>query len=104
MNMADPALSAFELTTDEEIVARVVGGEKLLFELLMRRHNPRVYRTIRAILGRSNPDEVRKCAVAVAATHTWDRVAHDYLEVIDRAWAARQAGAAPGRREVASRG
>jgi RNA polymerase sigma-70 factor (ECF subfamily) len=36
--------------TDEEIVARVCAGEQALFELLMRRHNERVYRTARAIL------------------------------------------------------
>ena len=51
MNMTERALLPLELATDEEIVARVVAGEKLLFELLMRRHNQRVYRTIRAILG-----------------------------------------------------
>jgi RNA polymerase sigma-70 factor (ECF subfamily) len=36
--------------TDEEIVARVRGGQPRLFELLMRRHNQRVYRAARAIL------------------------------------------------------
>ena len=35
---------------DEEIVARVLGGEPVLFEILMRRHNQRVYRAIRSIL------------------------------------------------------
>jgi RNA polymerase sigma-70 factor (ECF subfamily) len=35
---------------DEEIVSRVVAGEAALFEVLVRRHNQRVYRTIRAIL------------------------------------------------------
>lgn len=35
---------------DEEIVRRVVSGDRAAFELLMRRHNQRVYRTIRAIL------------------------------------------------------
>jgi RNA polymerase sigma-70 factor, ECF subfamily len=35
---------------DEEIVSRVIAGELALFEVLMRRHNQRVYRTIRAIL------------------------------------------------------
>jgi len=35
---------------DEEIVGRVIAGERPLFEVLMRRHNQRVYRTIRAIL------------------------------------------------------
>ena len=34
----------------EEIVSRVIAGELPLFEVLMRRHNQRVYRTIRAIL------------------------------------------------------
>jgi RNA polymerase sigma-70 factor (ECF subfamily) len=37
-------------TPDAEIVRRVVQGDVDLFEVLMRRHNPLVYRTIRAIL------------------------------------------------------
>jgi RNA polymerase sigma-70 factor, ECF subfamily len=36
--------------SDEEIVARVVEGDTALFELLMRRHNQRIYRVARAIL------------------------------------------------------
>ena len=36
--------------TDEEIVHRVLNGDLVLFELLMRRHNQRVYRAIRSIL------------------------------------------------------
>ena len=35
---------------DEEIVHRVLDGEPVLFEILMRRHNQRVYRAIRSIL------------------------------------------------------
>src|SRR5688572_23787245 len=35
---------------DEEIVARVLDGETPLFEVLMRRHNERLYRAARAIL------------------------------------------------------
>ncbi len=35
---------------DEEIVRRVLAGEPVLFEILMRRHNQRVYRAIRSIL------------------------------------------------------
>ena len=35
---------------DEEIVTRVLAGETPLFEVLMRRHNERVYRAARAIL------------------------------------------------------
>ncbi len=36
--------------TDEEIVARVRAGDAALFEILMRRHNPRLYRAIRGII------------------------------------------------------
>ena len=36
--------------TDEAIVERVVGGEAALFEILMRRHNQRIYRIVRGIL------------------------------------------------------
>jgi RNA polymerase sigma-70 factor (ECF subfamily) len=35
---------------DEEIAARVLAGESALFEVLMRRHNQRVYRAIRALI------------------------------------------------------
>ncbi len=35
---------------DAALVRRVLGGDVAVFEILMRRHNPRVYRTIRAIL------------------------------------------------------
>jgi RNA polymerase sigma-70 factor (ECF subfamily) len=36
--------------SDEEIVDRVVAGEAALFEILMRRHNQRIYRIVRGIL------------------------------------------------------
>ena len=36
--------------TDEEIVTRVLAGETALFEIIMRRHNQRLYRASRAIL------------------------------------------------------
>jgi RNA polymerase sigma-70 factor (ECF subfamily) len=35
---------------DGEVVRRVLAGEVELFEVLLRRHDPRVYRTVRAIL------------------------------------------------------
>jgi RNA polymerase sigma-70 factor (ECF subfamily) len=57
MTMNQIAPHALELTTDDEIVARVVAGETFLFELLMRRHNQRVYRTVRAILGADDEAE-----------------------------------------------
>jgi RNA polymerase sigma-70 factor (ECF subfamily) len=36
--------------SDEEVVARVLAGEGALFEILMRRHNQRIYRIVRGIL------------------------------------------------------
>ena len=36
--------------SDEEVVKRVLDGETALYELLMRRHNQRLYRVARAIL------------------------------------------------------
>jgi RNA polymerase sigma-70 factor (ECF subfamily) len=36
--------------TDEQLVARVLQGEQLLFELLIRRNNPHVYRVVRSII------------------------------------------------------
>jgi RNA polymerase sigma-70 factor (ECF subfamily) len=36
--------------TDADVVRRVVAGDAGLFEVLMRRHNPRVYRVARAVL------------------------------------------------------
>jgi RNA polymerase sigma-70 factor (ECF subfamily) len=36
--------------TDGEVVARVVAGEVALFEVLMRRHNQRIFRVARAIV------------------------------------------------------
>lgn len=47
--MAGGAWSAVTLT-DEEVVERVVGGDVALFEVLVRRHQQRVYRAVRAIL------------------------------------------------------
>ena len=41
---------------DAEIVRRVAAGEVALFEVLMRRHNARVYHAVRAIL--RDEDEV----------------------------------------------
>jgi RNA polymerase sigma-70 factor (ECF subfamily) len=36
--------------SDEEVVERVLAGDKALFEILMRRHNQRIYRVVRGIL------------------------------------------------------
>lgn len=43
------AMTTESTDADEDIVRRVQAGERHLFEVLMRRHNPRVYRVARAI-------------------------------------------------------
>ena len=47
-NVAAWARTAFP--SDEEIVRRIVAGEGVLFEVLMRRNNQRLYRAIRSIV------------------------------------------------------
>jgi RNA polymerase sigma-70 factor, ECF subfamily len=43
-------MSSSSALLDEEIVSRILAGETPLFEVLMRRHNERLYRAARAIL------------------------------------------------------
>ena len=66
---AAAATSAAELS-DEVIVDRVRGGDVALYEILVRRHNQRLYRTIRAIL-RDDRDveDVMQQAYIDAYTH-----------------------------------
>lgn len=56
--------------TDEAIVERVRGGDTALYEILVRRHNQRLYRTVRAIL-RDDRDveDVMQLAYVDAYTH-----------------------------------
>jgi RNA polymerase sigma-70 factor (ECF subfamily) len=44
-------------SSDEDIVARIRSGDVSLFEVLMRRHNQRVYRAARAIVRREDEAE-----------------------------------------------
>ncbi len=53
--IAEAAAPASTLS-DADVVARVRAGERALFEVLVRRHDRRVYRTVRAIL--RDEDEV----------------------------------------------
>ena len=46
-----PNLEEWNGLSDEQVVARVLAGQTALFEILMRRHNERLYRTARAIVG-----------------------------------------------------
>jgi RNA polymerase sigma-70 factor (ECF subfamily) len=68
MEMMPPA--APSTLTDEELVARVCAGEVAMFEHLMRRHNPRVYRAARAIVrDESEAEDVMQDAFVRAYEH-----------------------------------
>ena len=44
--------------SDAQVVARVLTGQTALFEVLMRRHNQRLYRTARAFVGDDRAEDV----------------------------------------------
>jgi RNA polymerase sigma-70 factor, ECF subfamily len=61
------------LPTDDEVVRRVLAGEVALFEVLMRRHNQRVYRAVRAILrDEGEVEDAMQQAYLRAYTHLRD--------------------------------
>jgi RNA polymerase sigma-70 factor (ECF subfamily) len=56
--------------TDAEIVKRVRAGDRALFEILMRRHNQRVYRAARAVVkDERDVEDVMQQAYVNAFTH-----------------------------------
>jgi RNA polymerase sigma-70 factor, ECF subfamily len=52
---ATAAEAAADPATDADVVARVLGGERAAFAILVRRHNQRLYRACRAVV-RSDAD------------------------------------------------
>ncbi len=59
-----------ELGSDEAIVQRVLSGERALYEILVRRHNQRLYRAARAILrNESEVEDVMQEAYVQAFAH-----------------------------------
>src|SRR3954452_20855875 len=68
LNTAVP--SAPSTLPDSEIVRRVRAGERALFEVLMRRHNQRVYRAARAVVkDETEVEDVMQQAYINAYTH-----------------------------------
>jgi RNA polymerase sigma-70 factor (ECF subfamily) len=51
------ALEGGDLGSDEAVIARVLRGDIALFEVILRRHNLRMYRIVRAILGEDDEAE-----------------------------------------------
>jgi RNA polymerase sigma-70 factor, ECF subfamily len=72
MSRVSPAGSSMASSpmSDEEVVRRVRAGETALYEILMRRHNQRLYRAARAILGNEGEaEEVMQEAYVRAYIH-----------------------------------
>jgi RNA polymerase sigma-70 factor (ECF subfamily) len=70
--MAKPIeeLAATAETSDEDLVTRVQGGDRVAFELLMRRHNRRVYRAVRTVLSDAGEvEEVMQQTYVQAFSH-----------------------------------
>jgi RNA polymerase sigma-70 factor, ECF subfamily len=66
---AAPA-AALAALSDNEIVTRIRAGDSALFEILMRRHNPKVYRAVRAVLKEEDEaEDVMQQAYLNAFTH-----------------------------------
>src|SRR5215510_8843795 len=65
-----PVSGQLRVLTDEEIVERVRAGDSGLFEVLMRRHNRRLFRVACAILGGdTEAEDVMQEAYARAYQH-----------------------------------
>jgi len=71
MHMIDGGLlDRWTELTDDDIVTRVVDGQTALYELLMRRHNERVYRAARAIVrDEAEAEDVMQQAYVNAYAH-----------------------------------
>ena len=70
---AVPILKSDDSLSDSDVIRRVVAGETTLFELLMRRHNQRIFRTVRAIVrDEHEAEDVMQQAYTNAYTHLRD--------------------------------
>jgi RNA polymerase sigma-70 factor (ECF subfamily) len=67
---ADALAAAADPASDAEIVARVLGGERAAFAILVRRHNQRLYRACRAIVrGDADAEDAVQAAWIKAYRH-----------------------------------
>jgi RNA polymerase sigma-70 factor (ECF subfamily) len=65
-----PPIAQLATLSDADVVERVRGGEPALFEILMRRHNQRIYRAVRAVLkDEVEVEDVMQQAYINAFTH-----------------------------------
>jgi DNA-directed RNA polymerase specialized sigma24 family protein len=67
---SDVASSPLAVLPDTAIVRKIRDGETALFEVLMRRHNQRVYRAVRAVMNaEADVEDVMQQAYVNAFTH-----------------------------------
>jgi len=71
MHMIDGGLlERWTTLSDDEVVARVIDGQTALYELLMQRHNERIYRAARAIVrDEAEAEDVMQQAYVNAYAH-----------------------------------
>src|SRR4051794_19926988 len=63
--------------SDEDIVGRVLSGDRRMFEAIMRRHNTRIFRAARAITGNDHEaEDVMQHAYVRAYEHLSDFQGH----------------------------
>jgi len=63
-------LSDTSALSDEDVVTRVLAGDSALFEILLRRHNQRLYRVARSVLrDEAEAEDVMQQAYVEAYTH-----------------------------------
>lgn len=68
--VSSPVLTGSVAFDDGAIVRRIVGGERSLFEVLMRRHNQQVYRAVRSVLrDEADVEDVMQQTYVSAFTH-----------------------------------
>lgn len=68
--VSTPVLETWSGVSDEQIVEKIVAGQADLFEVLMRRHNERVYRAARSITkDESEAEDVMQQAYVNAYSH-----------------------------------
>ena len=70
MGITGPLEESVGSLSDAEVVQRVRDGDRASFEILMRRHNQRIYRAARAILkNESEVEDAMQQAYINAFTH-----------------------------------
>jgi len=70
LKLARTDIASASALTDAEVVERVRAGDRALFEILMRRHNVRLYRAARAVLKNEHDvEDVMQQAYINAFTH-----------------------------------